>query len=325
MPVKRPRRTRGLLAATTAAALAVTLASCASSSRDTASIAEPGDVAAPRAPCRSVRGRPAAAAPVSRPSTDGTFIFGAEGAPSMFDPLYATDGETFKVTRQMTEGLVTYTPGTADIEPSLAESWEPSEDGLTWTFKIRQGVKFHDGTALDAAAVCYNFDRMYSQTGAGATQAQYWSDTMGGFKDQVDDAGAPVPSIYASCTAPDAGTAVITLTRVTSKFPNILGLPSFSIQSPTALEQYDANNVVAEGDSFVVPGLRTGAPDRHRAVHLHQVRQRERHRHPRPQRGLLGREGQVQDADLQDHPGRVGPQAGAAGRHHRRLRPAEPR
>ena len=121
---------------------------------------------------------------------DGQIIFGAAGAPSMFDPLYATDGETFRVARQMNEGLVRFKPGTADVEPALAESWEQSEDGLTWTFKLREGVKFHDGTPVDAAAVCYNLDRMYNQTGAGATQAQYWSDNMGGFKDQVDEAGA---------------------------------------------------------------------------------------------------------------------------------------
>ncbi|WP_111767982.1 ABC transporter substrate-binding protein [Nakamurella deserti] len=250
MPVKRPHRTRRVFAAATAAALAVTLASCASSSRDTESIASQNNSGAEGT---LPVGESSGGATGEPASTDGTIIFGAEGAPSMFDPLYATDGATFKVTRQMTEGLVAYTPGTADIEPSLAESWEPSEDGLTWTFKIRQGVKFHDGTDLDAAAVCFNFDRMYSQSGAGATQAQYWSDTMGGFKDQVDDAGAAVPSIYSKCTASDAGTAVIELTRVTSKFPNILGLPSFSIQSPAALEQYDANNVVAEGDSFKYP------------------------------------------------------------------------
>jgi peptide/nickel transport system substrate-binding protein len=191
---------------------------------------------------------------------NGQIIFGAAGAPSMFDPLYATDGETFRVVRQMTEGLVAFKPGTADVEPALAKSWEQSADGLTWTFKLQEGVKFHDGTALDAAAVCYNLDRMYSQTGAGATQAQYWSDTMGGFKGQVDKTGAPVPSVYESCTASDAGDAVVKLTRYTSKFPAILGLPSFSIQSPTALAQYDANNVTAEGDSFVYPAYATEHP-----------------------------------------------------------------
>ena len=54
----------------------------------------------------------------------------------MFDPLYATDGETFRVARQINDGLVTFTPGTADVAPALAESWEQSADGLTWTFKL---------------------------------------------------------------------------------------------------------------------------------------------------------------------------------------------
>ena len=59
---------------------------------------------------------------------------------------------------------------------------------------------------------------------------------MGGFKDQATTPAHPVPSVYASCAASDAGDAVVKLTRYTSKFPSILGLPSFSMQSPTALE-----------------------------------------------------------------------------------------
>src|SRR6187401_1248081 len=101
---------------------------------------------------------------------------------------------------------------------------------------------------------------MYNQKDAGATQAQYWSDTMGGFKGQTDDAGAPVPSVYESCTTSDASTAVVKLTTFTSKFPAILGLPAYSLQSPTALQQYDANNVVAEGDSFSYPAYATAHP-----------------------------------------------------------------
>ena len=239
-----------------AGVLALTLAACASSDRGSTSSAT--DASSAAAASGSASGSAAAGGEPADP--DGQIVFGAAGAPSMFDPLYATDGETFRVVRQMTEGLVGFKPGTADVEPALAQSWEPSADGLTWTFKLQEGVKFHDGTPLDAAAVCYNLDRMYNQTGAGATQAQYWSDTMGGFKGQVDDAGAPVESVYDSCTASDAGDAVIKLTRYTSKFPAILGLPSFSIQSPTALKQYDANNVTAEGDSFVYPAYATEHP-----------------------------------------------------------------
>ena len=241
------------LGAGLAATLAVSMAACASSDRGSESS---GSSTAAAGSDASSAG--SAAGGPSDPN--GQIIFGAAGAPSMFDPLYATDGETFRVVRQMTEGLVAFTPGTADVEPALAQSWEQSSDGLTWTFKLQEGVKFHDGTPLDAAAVCYNLDRMYNQTGAGATQAIYWSSTMGGFKGELDAAGAAVPSVYESCTASDAGDAVIKLTTYTSKFPSILGLPSFSIQSPTALKQYDANNVTAEGDSFVYPAYANEHP-----------------------------------------------------------------
>ena len=237
-----------------AGALVLTMSACASSDRDSTS-------STPSSAAEASGSSSAAASGGGEPAdADGQIIFGAAGAPSMFDPLYATDGETFRVARQMNEGLITFKQGTADVEPALAESWETSADGKTWTFKIREGVTFHDGTPLDAAAVCFTLDRMYNQTGAGATQAQYWSDTMGGFKGQVDDAGAPIPSVYESCTAADPTSAVVQLTTVTSKFPAILGLPAFSIQSPTALQQYDANNVVAEGESFVYPAYATDHP-----------------------------------------------------------------
>ena len=177
----------------------------------------------------------------------GTLRFGAAGAPKLFDPFYASDGETFRVTRQMMEGLVGFKPGTAEVEPELATGWEHSPDGKTWTFELREGVKFHDGTEFDAEAVCANFERWYHQTGAGKNQAlsYYWIENFGGFAD------GEKPSLYDSCESPDPTTAVVRLTRATSKFPDLLGLPSFSMQSPTAMEKYHANEVEARGAGFV--------------------------------------------------------------------------
>ena len=159
-------------------------------------------------------------------SGDGsTFTFGAAGAPEMFDPLYATDGETFRVTRQMMEGLVGIKPGTADIEPELATKWEASADGKEWTFTLREGVKFWDGEAFNAEAVCYNFERMFDQNEvAQGGPAGYWADVMGSFK--TDAANA----LYQGCTAKDDMTAVIKISRPTSKFPTTLSLDSFSMQ-----------------------------------------------------------------------------------------------
>ncbi|MDR7301795.1 ABC transporter substrate-binding protein [Haloactinomyces albus] len=177
----------------------------------------------------------------------GTLIFGAAGAPALFDPFYASDGETFRVTRQMMEGLVDYKPGTAEIQPELATNWDSSEDGTTWTFQLRKGVRFHDGTAFNAEAVCANFERWYNQTGAGRNSAlsYYWIETFGGF------AGDDKPSLYESCETTGEFTAVLNLTRPTSKFPDALGLDSFSMQSPTAMKKYRANDVKAQGTSFV--------------------------------------------------------------------------
>ena len=177
-----------------------------------------------------------------------TFTFGAAGAPEVFDPYYASDGETFRITRQIFQGLLGIKPGTADAQPELAESWEPSKDGLSWTFKLRQGVKFTDGEVFNAKAVCYNFERMFDQNEvAQAGPAEYWAYTMLGFK------GSETESLYKSCEAKDDSTAVINLTRYTSDFPILLTLESFSMQSPKALKDGDANNVEKEGDGFKYP------------------------------------------------------------------------
>ncbi|MGH8966428.1 MAG: ABC transporter substrate-binding protein, partial [Actinomycetes bacterium] len=114
-----------------------------------------------------------------RGSGGSTLTFGAAGAPSTFDPFYATDGETFRVTRQMFEGLLGIKPGTAEVEPELATDWTSNKDGTEWTFTLREGVTFHDGTAFNADAVCANFERMFDQNEAGQVAAEYWGYVMG--------------------------------------------------------------------------------------------------------------------------------------------------
>ena len=175
--------------------------------------------------------------------TGGTFTFGAAGAPEVFDPFYATDGETFRITRQVFEGLLKVKPGSAELAPGLAEEWEPSKDGKTWTFTLREGVKFSDGEKLDADAVCANFERMADQNEAAQSgPAEYWSTAMGGFGEDA---------LYDSCKASDDMTVELKIKRATSRFPAMLSLASFSIQSPKALEEGKANDVKTQGEGFV--------------------------------------------------------------------------
>lgn len=76
------------------------------------------------------------------------------------DPVLATDSESIEVGELIFEGLVGWKPGTTDIEPRLATSWQVSEDGLTWTFSLRPNVAFHDGTPFNADAVVFSFERL---------------------------------------------------------------------------------------------------------------------------------------------------------------------
>lgn len=73
-----------------------------------------------------------------------TFVYCSEGSPSTFNPQLATDGPTFNASSHTVyNGLVEFKHGSTEIEPALAESWTVSKDGLTYTFKLRKGVKFH--------------------------------------------------------------------------------------------------------------------------------------------------------------------------------------
>jgi len=88
-------------------------------------------------------------------------IFGCSGDADRLDPADVTDGESIQRMDNIFEGLVEYKSGTTEIQPSLATSWNTSDDGLEITFNLRQKVKFHDGTDFDADAVVFSFARQY--------------------------------------------------------------------------------------------------------------------------------------------------------------------
>src|SRR5215471_6974073 len=96
------------------------------------------------------------------PAAGGTIIFAAGADPDSLDPQNTQSNTGEQVNRMMYDNLVRFSTK-MQIEPALAESWTQSKDGLVWTFKLRKGVKFHDGTAFDAKAVKYLFDRVLGE------------------------------------------------------------------------------------------------------------------------------------------------------------------
>jgi peptide/nickel transport system substrate-binding protein len=177
-----------------------------------------------------------------------TLVFGTSADPVSLDPAYVSDGESLRAARQIYETLVTTEAGGTEIVPALAEEWESDEAGTAWTFSLREGVKFHDGTDFNAEAVCFNFDRWYNFTGVqqSPSVSYYYNTVFTGFA-QNEDPEQGV-GLYESCEATDESTAVITLTSPSASFLSGLALASFSIGSPKALEEFGADDVSGTGE-----------------------------------------------------------------------------
>ena len=90
-------------------------------------------------------------------------VVGQIAEPKSMDPATVTAVNDFRILMNVYDGLVRYKDGTLEVEPSLAESWTISDDGTVYTFKLRDGVKFHDGTDFNAEAVKFNFDRILDE------------------------------------------------------------------------------------------------------------------------------------------------------------------
>jgi peptide/nickel transport system substrate-binding protein len=228
----RAPRLKTALAVAAVAALAVSAAGCAESQRDDA----------------------------GNKSKKDTLVFGVAGDAKVLDPSFASDGESFRVARQMYETLVRPEEGGAKIVPGLAESYTPDAAGTTWNFKLKKGVKFHDGTAFNGEAVCKNFNRWFNYKGLlqSPDVSAYWQDIFGGFAKNED--AKLGESLFKSCTVKGEDSVDIAITRVTSKFPAALALPAFSISSPTALDKYQADNISGSADDVKYPSYATEHP-----------------------------------------------------------------
>jgi peptide/nickel transport system substrate-binding protein len=159
-------------------------------------------------------------------ATGGTLRVALAADITTLDPWTASDAATLTVLRQIYEPLVDLSPGGFTIVPKLAERWSVSSDGRVWTFQLRQGVRFHDGTALDAAAVAFNFER-------ARAFARF-------------DLGALITSVV----TPDPATVVFKLNAPYAPFLATLATPSFGIVSPTCLRQ---------GPAWATPATRCAA------------------------------------------------------------------
>jgi peptide/nickel transport system substrate-binding protein len=165
--------------------------------------------------------------PAQAQTPPGVLIVGQIAEPKSLDPHAVTAVNDFRILMNVYDGLVRYKDGTLEVEPSLAESWTISDDGTTYSFELRDGVSFHDGSPLTAEAVKFNFERMLDEN-------HPFHDT------------GPFPlsfffSAIDSVTAEDADTVVFQLKEPYAPFLSNLAYPTGLIVSPEAVKEHGKN------------------------------------------------------------------------------------
>ena len=156
-----------------------------------------------------------------------SFFYGKPADAVGLDPARETDGESFMVTDEIYEGLVGFKPGTTEVQPVLAKSYDISADRLTYTFKLREGVKFHDGSDFNADAAVFAFERQFQPDHPGYDYGpwKFWHAMA--FDELID-----------SVSTEGEYTFVIHLKQPAASFLATLAMDFIRIPSPAAVLKY---------------------------------------------------------------------------------------
>jgi len=170
-------------------------------------------------------------------------VYAQSDDPKTLDPINTDIAEAVHVITNVFDTLVTYDDVTTDLVPSLAESWTTSKDGLTWTFKLRPSVLFHDGTPCNAAAVKLTFERLLAPLGdSPPANASKQPGLLA--EPHVYDAARPYQSAFTAIQkieTPDDLTVVFKLSSPSAVFLTNLAMFPASISSPAGLEEHGRN------------------------------------------------------------------------------------
>jgi ABC-type transport system substrate-binding protein len=144
---------------------------------------------------------------------------------STLDPAIGYDWQNWSMIKSIFNGLMDYAPGTTELVPDLAETFELSEDGMTYTFKLRKGVKFHNGREVTATDVKYSIERVVNPKTQSPGQGFFAS--IKGF----DEAAAGDADGLSGITIVDPLTLTIELSRPDATFLHVMAI-NFSFVVP---------------------------------------------------------------------------------------------
>lgn len=143
------------------------------------------------------------------------------------DPAIGYDWQNWSMIKSLFDSLMDYVPGTTTLRPGLAESYALSDDGLTYTFKLRAGVKFHNGREMTAEDVKYSLDRVTNPT-TQSPGAGFFASIAG--YDMAGDAGLSGVEVI------DPLTVKITLSRPDATFLHVMALNFSSVVPKEAVD-----------------------------------------------------------------------------------------
>jgi len=161
-------------------------------------------------------------------SAERPLVVGQVAEPASLDPHAVTAVNDFRINVNIYDGLVRYDANSLNVEPALATSWEISEDGLVYTFTLRQGVTFHDGSPFNADAVVFNFERMLDENHPFHNTGPF--PLAGQFYGNLDN-----------IRATGEFEVEMTLSSPFAPFMSNLAYPAGLIISPAAVEAYGAD------------------------------------------------------------------------------------
>ncbi|MCD0158426.1 MULTISPECIES: ABC transporter substrate-binding protein [unclassified Deinococcus] len=167
-----------------------------------------------------------------------SLVFGGNGEPVSLESGNITDGISILVQRQIYDTLVDFKPGSTDLAPGLATSWKANANNTAWTFTLRKGVRFHDGTPMNADAIVFNLSRWWDKSHPYGFRDQgrtfeIVGELLGGYK---GDATAVIKNIVKV----NDTTVRVDLNKPSSVLPNVMAAGYFGIASPTAIKKEGA-------------------------------------------------------------------------------------
>lgn len=174
----------------------------------------------------------------------GTLSFAIQN-PTGIEPYTSEDENALAVVYQLFDPLTRYNPDTQELEPCIATAWSSNDDATEWTFTIRDGVTFHDGTPCDAPAFKRAWDRLTNPEGAGTASAlAYHLSMVKGYDEQVAGNADGLSGI----ACPDDHTLVVTMSKPYADFPYVCSLTTLGPVPECALEDHEAYRLAPVGN-----------------------------------------------------------------------------